>query len=299
MCAGGSFWIRSFTITSVNYGTKHVQFEKKEDTWTWEQIEEHGRTTRTEDVGRTKTNRREQVWIWGWRPRSERKTMVAVTKNFGGVGFVGASSSDANGIACSQTRLGPARGRVEQAPIRPSTGRSAAASSDLTLFHIRFETERSGPRTFLSVARASSSAISRRGGVNSEPLHLAWERRGAHQRGARRVRRCGEKGDIVAPKRCTVVGEGRGRVTRCRQSNISSRRWTPPPALWTAARRPGQMVVHTSPCPRISFIHLVGDNTREIWLFGLLPHTRSSSLLIYSCKTLFFILSVFYLSQFS
>jgi hypothetical protein len=53
------------------------------------------------------------------------------------------------------------------------------------------ERKRSGPGTFLGVARATASAISKSGGVNSAPLHLVWERRGRRRRGARRARRCG------------------------------------------------------------------------------------------------------------
>jgi hypothetical protein len=40
-------------------------------------------------------------------------------------------------------------------------------------FDRRIERERSGQGTFLGVARATTSAISRSGGVNSAPLHLA------------------------------------------------------------------------------------------------------------------------------
>jgi hypothetical protein len=86
-------------------------------------------------------------------------------------------------------------------------------------FHKRVERERSGARSFLAVARAASSARSRRGGENSDPLHLAWERRGSRWRGGGSTRRCGVKGATVSPKRWTVVGEGRGRVERCGQSN--------------------------------------------------------------------------------
>jgi hypothetical protein len=40
-------------------------------------------------------------------------------------------------------------------------------------FHRRVERERGRTRSFRAVARAASSARSRRGGVNSDPLHLA------------------------------------------------------------------------------------------------------------------------------
>jgi hypothetical protein len=128
MCGGGSIGIRSFNTTSVNFRTKHVQVTKNKDAWTWEQIEEQGRTWRTEDVGRNKTIQSDEVRIWGWHPRSETKTTDSVTKSLGGVEFVGASSSDANGKDCS---LAPARGWPEPTSIRPSAGRSAATSPDL------------------------------------------------------------------------------------------------------------------------------------------------------------------------
>jgi hypothetical protein len=159
MCAGGSIRIRSYNLTSVNYGTKHVQFHTwKEDAWTWKKIEEHGSTSRTEDVGRNKTNRSEQVQIWGWRPRSEKKTKDAVTKNLGGSGFVGASSSVANEIVCSRTRLRLPRGRPEPAPIRPSTGRFATASPDLGLLP---QTRREGEKWSANFPRCGAGVVFR------------------------------------------------------------------------------------------------------------------------------------------
>ena len=53
-------------------------------------------------------------------------------------------------------------------PADPPSRRRNTAS-----FNRRVERERSGARTFLAVARAASSARSRGGGENSEPLHLA------------------------------------------------------------------------------------------------------------------------------
>jgi hypothetical protein len=143
-------------MTSVNYGTKHIQFQKiKEDWWTWEQIEDHGRAWRMEDLGCNKTNRSEQVRIWGCRPRSEWKRTNAATKSLCGVGFVGASSSDANGIECSRTRrapLGPARRRSPPAQNRPSAGNPPPCRPISPHFDRRVKRERSGPGTFLGVA---------------------------------------------------------------------------------------------------------------------------------------------------
>jgi hypothetical protein len=50
---------------------------------------------------------------------------------------------------------------------------AAAASLDLLDFDRRVERKRSGLGTFLGLARVMASAISRSGGVNSAPLHLA------------------------------------------------------------------------------------------------------------------------------
>jgi hypothetical protein len=83
----------------------------------------------------------------------------------------------------------------------------------------RLERERRGARSVRSVARADSSAWSRREGVHSDALHLAWERGGSRRRGAGSGDRCGRKGWTVSPKSWTVKGEGRGRGERCSQSN--------------------------------------------------------------------------------
>jgi hypothetical protein len=81
------------------------------------------------------------------------------------------------------------RRRLPLAPADPPPRRRNKSA-----FHRWVEREKSRARSFLALARAASSTRSRRRGLNSDPLHLAWERRGSRRRGRGSVRRCGVKG---------------------------------------------------------------------------------------------------------
>jgi hypothetical protein len=66
-------------------------------------------------------------------------------------------------LAADLHRLGIALPPADPPPLRPISPH----------FDRCIEREQSGQGTFLGVARAMASAISRSGGVNSAPLHLA------------------------------------------------------------------------------------------------------------------------------
>jgi hypothetical protein len=96
-----------------------------------------------------------------------------VAKNLGGSRFVAASSSVANGIVCSRTRLRLPRSRPGPAPIPPSAGRSAAALRERGLLP---QTRREGEKWSANILGCGAGGVFREKqvrGENSEPLHLA------------------------------------------------------------------------------------------------------------------------------
>jgi hypothetical protein len=211
MCGGGTVRIRSYNLTPVLYGTKHVQLESwKEGTRSWENIEDPVApeeqkicpATRQIQAGNSgsevavQARRRKRRMRWR-RTSAEADAWTLRLRSRTGLT---AHEFDFIFLTADRDRL-----RFPLPPADPSSRRRNTAS-----FNRRVERERSGEQTFLAVARAASSARSRGGGENSEPLHLAWERRGARWRGGGSTRRCGEKGATVAPNRWTVLGEGRG-----------------------------------------------------------------------------------------
>jgi hypothetical protein len=216
MCGGGTIRIQSYNLTPVIYGTKHVQFESwKEGAWSWENIEDADApeerkicpATRWIQVGNSgsevvvQARRRNRRMRWR-RTSAEADVWSLRLRSRTGLS---AHEFDFVFLAADRDRLGFPLPPADPPPHCRNTGS----------FHRRVERERSGARTVLCVARAASSARSRRGGENSEPLHLAWERRERVGEGAVARAVAGEKGDTVAPKRCTMLGEGRGRVARC------------------------------------------------------------------------------------
>jgi hypothetical protein len=216
MCGGGTIRIWSYNLTLVLYGTKHVQFQSwKEGARSWENIEDPVApeerkicpATRWIQAGNSgsevavQARRRKRRMRWR-RTSAEADAWTLCLRSRTGLT---AHEFDFIFLIADWDRL-----RFPLPPADPPPRHRNTAS-----FNRRVERERSGARTFLGVARVASSARSRGGGENSEPLHLVWERRGARRRGGSSARRCGEKGATVAPKRWTVLGEGRGRVARC------------------------------------------------------------------------------------
>jgi hypothetical protein len=132
----------------VIYETKAVQFDSsKEGTLSRNNIQDHGRTSRTEDLARNTTNRSVDVRIRGRRRWSETETKEAVAMNLGGSEFEASSSSLANRSACSRPPLRLLHTRPGPARTPPSDGRSAAASLEkIALPQTRREGEKSSEK---------------------------------------------------------------------------------------------------------------------------------------------------------